>query len=55
MKKCFLSIRRIVDEGHTLGMHSYSNQYSLIYQSEDAFEAGLYDIEEFFETDHRSE
>ena len=31
--------QRIVDEGHTLGMHSYSNKYSLIYQSEDAFEA----------------
>ncbi len=29
--------RRIVDEGHTLGMHSYSNKYSEIYQSEDAF------------------
>ena len=30
--------QRIVDEGHTLGMNSYSNQYSVIYQSEDAFE-----------------
>ena len=29
--------RRIVDEGHTIGMHSYSNQYSLIYSSKDAF------------------
>ena len=25
--------RRIVDEGHTLGMHSYSNSYSTIYSS----------------------
>lgn len=29
--------RRIVDEGHTLGMHSYSNQYNKIYASTDAF------------------
>ena len=30
--------QRIVDEGHTLGMRSYSNKYSVIYQSEEAFE-----------------
>ncbi len=29
--------RRIVAEGHTLGMRSYSNKYSVIYQSEEAF------------------
>ncbi len=29
--------QRIVAEGHTLGMHSYSNQYSTIYASTDAF------------------
>lgn len=29
--------QRIVAEGHTIGMHSYSNQYSLIYSSKDAF------------------
>ena len=29
--------RRIVNEGHTIGMHSYSNQYSLIYSSKGAF------------------
>lgn len=29
--------KRIVEEGHTLGMHSYSNKYSQIYQSKDAF------------------
>ena len=29
--------RRIVEEGHTLGMHSYSNRYSVIYQSTEAF------------------
>lgn len=30
--------QRIVEEGHTLGMHSYSNQYSTIYASTEAFE-----------------
>lgn len=30
--------RRIAEEGHTLAMHSYSNKYSLIYQSEQAFQ-----------------
>ncbi len=29
--------QRIVNEGHTIGMHSYSNKYSLIYSSKDAF------------------
>ncbi len=29
--------RRIVDEGHTIGMHSYSHNYSKIYASEEAF------------------
>ena len=30
--------QRIVEDGHTLGMHSYSNKYSQIYQSDEAFE-----------------
>jgi peptidoglycan/xylan/chitin deacetylase (PgdA/CDA1 family) len=29
--------KRIVDEGHTIGMHSYSHNYSKIYASEEAF------------------
>lgn len=29
--------RRIVEEGHTLGMRSYSNRYSVIYRSKEAF------------------
>lgn len=29
--------KRIVDEGHTLGMHSYSHQYSQIYNSVESF------------------
>ncbi len=46
--------QRIVDEGHTLGMNSYSNQYSVIYQSEDAFEQDYMTLKNFFETDHGS-
>ena len=30
--------KRIVDEGHTIGMHSFSHNYSKIYESEEAFE-----------------
>lgn len=33
------AIRRIVREGHTLGMHSYSHKYSELYASLDSFEA----------------
>lgn len=31
-------IRRIVEEGHTLGMHSYSHKYSELYASVESFE-----------------
>lgn len=37
--------RRIVSDGHTLGMHSYSNQYSTIYASTDAFRQDLQQIQ----------
>lgn len=30
-------LRRIVDEGHTLGLHSYSHRYDRIYPSTDGF------------------
>lgn len=33
--------QRIVNEGHTLGMHSYSNKYSSLYASTDAFKNDL--------------
>ena len=33
--------KRIVDEGHTIGMHSYTHNYSEIYSSLDAFAADL--------------
>lgn len=32
------AIRRIVDEGHTLGMHSFSHRYSELYASQESFE-----------------
>lgn len=39
--------RRIVAEGHTLGMHSYSHVYSEIYQSEERFTEDLSKLQEY--------
>ena len=39
--------KRIVDEGHTLGMHSYSHVYEEIYSSEKAFTQDLDKIYEY--------
>ncbi len=39
--------KRIVDEGHTLGMHSYSHKYSVIYDSADSFKADLDKLRRF--------
>ncbi|MCI5873768.1 MAG: polysaccharide deacetylase [Clostridiales bacterium] len=39
--------RRIVEEGHTLGMHSYSNRYSVIYQSAEAFETDYQKLKDY--------
>lgn len=33
--------KRIVEEGHTLGMHSYSHIYDIIYESKEAFSKDL--------------
>lgn len=41
--------RRIVEEGHTLGMHSYSNKYSVIYQSEEAFAEDYHKLQDYLE------
>lgn len=38
--------KRIVTDGHTLGMHSYSDQYSTIYASKEAFTSDLQKIRE---------
>lgn len=39
--------RRIVDEGSTLGMHSYSHDYAQIYSSLDAFQTDLHKIQNY--------
>ncbi|MBQ8923250.1 MAG: polysaccharide deacetylase [Lachnospiraceae bacterium] len=38
---------RIVDEGHTLAMHSYTHIYKEIYADEEAFEKDVQDIHDF--------
>lgn len=37
-------IKRIVDEGHTIALHSYTHNYKLIYSSEDAYFDDLYKL-----------
>lgn len=39
--------RRIVEEGHTLAMHSYSHKYNEIYQSKESFVEDLTKLQEF--------
>lgn len=39
--------KRIVEEGHTLGMHSYSHRYYEIYESQEMFAADLEKLQEF--------
>ena len=39
--------KRILDEGHTLGMHSYSHVYDEIYSSKDSFEKDLDKISDY--------
>ena len=39
--------QRIVKEGHTLGMHSYSHKYEEIYQSVEAYAQDLSKLQEF--------
>ncbi|MBE5869789.1 MAG: polysaccharide deacetylase [Lachnospiraceae bacterium] len=39
--------RRIVQEGHTIGMHSYSHKYSQIYSSKRAFVADLKKLQDY--------
>ncbi len=38
---------RILDEGHTLGMHSYSHDYNKVYASLDAFETDITELSQF--------
>lgn len=39
--------RRIVEEGHTIAMHSYSHQYHEIYESKEAFVSDLTKLQEY--------
>lgn len=41
--------QRIVDEGHTLGMHSYSHRYSVVYESVDSFAEDLNKLQSYLE------
>ncbi len=41
------ALKRIVEEGHSLGMHSYSHVYADIYQSVDSFAADLKRIQDY--------
>lgn len=41
------AMRRIVEEGHTIGMHSYSHDYEQIYASEDAFAEDFMKMREY--------
>jgi len=39
--------KRIVEEGHTLAMHSYSHKYNELYQSVESFQSDLRRLQEF--------
>lgn len=39
--------KRIVEEGHTLGMHSYSHKYNEIYGSKEAYAKDLKNLQDF--------
>lgn len=39
--------KRIVEDGHTLGMHSYSHKYSLLYNSMDSFTSDFSQIQNY--------
>lgn len=41
--------RRIVEEGHTLGMHSFSHKYDVIYKSLDAFKEDMNQLQAYLE------
>ncbi len=47
-QESYLSLyQRIVEEGHTLGMHSYSHRYGEIYASKEEFSEDLERLQEF--------
>lgn len=46
-ERSLAAYRRIVEEGHTLGMHSYSHKYGEIYQSRETFIEDLTELQEY--------
>ncbi len=40
-------MQRIVEEGHSIGMHSYSHKYSEVYQSEESFTEDFVKIQDY--------
>jgi len=46
-EKSLKAYKRIVDEGHTLGMHSYSHKYEEIYSSKESFADDIRKEQEF--------
>ncbi len=46
-EKSVRAYRRIVEEGHTLAMHSYSHKYSEIYESRESFTEDLEKLQEY--------
>ncbi len=42
--------KRIIDDGHSLGMHSYSHKYSEIYKSVEAFDADFNKVSDYIES-----
>lgn len=46
-ERSLAAYRRIVEEGHTLGMHSYSHKYGEIYQSKETFTEDLVRLQEY--------
>ncbi|MCC8082066.1 MAG: polysaccharide deacetylase family protein [Lachnospiraceae bacterium] len=44
-------IRRMIAEGHTVGIHGYSHQYSQIYSSADAFMNNINDLKDKLKAD----
>lgn len=46
-EKSQASLQRIVEEGHTLGMHSYSHKYSEVYESVESFAKDLTRLQQY--------
>ena len=43
-------LKRIVQEGHSIGLHSWSHRYDIIYQSKDSYFADLKELHDYVES-----